>query len=307
MTDLLFINCDYAGISGDMLLSSLAHIIGIEKMQAFLAKILKNLPQVQDFHVSFVSKTSQGIGGYHLDMNISQKHSNNQSHIDKTKLSISSVLNQKKQDFPHMEVSTNFLKPPHKSSHHHHYHLDQMKADLKRSMELGGISQLGQEVGANVLDLIIQAEANVHQKEIDTVHLHELGGVDTILDIAGTMYGLEVLGVFSSKHSVDIFASSIAVGGGTVKCAHGIMPVPAPATSQLLQMSNLKFLHGPVQFELATPTGVAILGVLKQKELLKQTSPPKPYQLHHVGVGVGSHEFSSHANILRINYGYYDQ
>jgi hypothetical protein len=205
-----------------------------------------------------------------------------------------------------MHITTDFLRPQHDSSHHH-YNLDQMKADLKRVMDLGGISSIGQEVGAMVLDLIIQAEANVHQKEIDTVHLHEIGSVDTILDIAGSMYGLEVLGAFSSKGSLDIFASSIAVGGGTVKCAHGIMPVPAPATSQLLQMSNLQFLHGPVQFELATPTGVAILGALKQKGLLKQENPPKPYQLHQVGVGLGSHEFPSHVNMLRINYGYYNQ
>ena len=135
--------------------------------------------------------------------------------------------------------------------------------------------------------LITEQEAAIHGTTVEKVHLHEVGAVDAILDIVGSVWGFELLGV------QDIYCGAITTGDGVVTAAHGTMPVPAPATMKLLEGHLIR--PGPVGAgELVTPTGAALVRTL--------SSGPEPagYIPRRSGFGAGTREFPDRANALRI-------
>jgi uncharacterized protein (TIGR00299 family) protein len=132
-----------------------------------------------------------------------------------------------------------------------------------------------------------EAEAKVHQVDIEKVHFHEVGAVDAIIDIVGAAIGFELLGI-------DEFAcSSLDVGAGNVKTAHGILPVPAPATAELLRGSPT-YSSGILK-ELVTPTGAAIATTLATR-----FGDMAPINLQSIGYGAGSADLAARPNILRL-------
>lgn len=137
------------------------------------------------------------------------------------------------------------------------------------------------------------AEAKVHGMELEKVHFHEVGAVDAIVDIVGVMIGLDYLGV------ERIYASELHVGKGFVKCSHGIMPIPAPATAELLQ--QVPFYSTDIKGELVTPTGAALV-----TSLAEDFGPiPRAFRSQSVAYGAGTMNLEI-ANVLRIYMGSYD-
>ena len=154
-------------------------------------------------------------------------------------------------------------------------------------------SQLTAQVkknGAAIFRRLGEAEAAVHDVPLEKIHFHEVGAVDAIVDIVGTCIGFEMLGI-------EKFASSaLNVGGGTAKMAHGVLPVPAPATAKLLQ-GKPTYSNG-VQKELVTPTGAAIVATLCD------TFGPQPaMSVSAIGYGAGSADLEGQPNVLRIMLG----
>jgi len=136
------------------------------------------------------------------------------------------------------------------------------------------------------------AEAKVHGTTLEKVHFHEVGAVDAIVDIVGTMIGLDYLGIET------VFASELHVGKGFVKCSHGRMPIPAPATAELLQ--NVPFYSADVTGELVTPTGAALVTTLAES-----FGPiPKQFRSQTVAYGAGTMNLPI-ANVLRMYVGTY--
>jgi len=134
------------------------------------------------------------------------------------------------------------------------------------------------------------AEAKVHNVDIADIHFHEVGAADAIADIVCAAVGAEALQV------EQILASPLNVGGGTVKCAHGVMPVPAPATLELLK--GIPVYSGEVQKELVTPTGAAIVRVLAT------SFGPRPVMTtEKIGYGAGTRNFPGQSNVLRLTLG----
>lgn len=138
---------------------------------------------------------------------------------------------------------------------------------------------------------LAHAEAHVHgAKSIDQVHFHEVGAIDSIVDTVGTLLALHALGV------VTVSCSRLPLGEGTVRTAHGILPVPAPATLWLMQ--GMPTTPGPpgITGELVTPTAAALLRVLTKE----RTGRPPRMILHSTGIGAGTKNFSQHPNVLRL-------
>jgi len=141
-----------------------------------------------------------------------------------------------------------------------------------------------------VFRLLGEAEAKVHGQPLEEVHFHELGALDTILDVVGVAYGLEKLGV------TRVFTSSLPLGWGMIAAAHGRLPNPAPATLELLR--GLPVYGTDLPGELVTPTGAAIL-----KAYEARCEPCPPLTLKRVGYGAGSRELPGHPNLLRLYLG----
>jgi hypothetical protein len=143
---------------------------------------------------------------------------------------------------------------------------------------------------AAVFHRLGDAEASVHGVPVEKVHFHEVGAVDSIIDIVGACTGFELLGV------TRIVCSPVNVGSGTVRTEHGILPVPAPATAKLLTGRPV-YARGPV-FELATPTGAAVVTTLAS-----EFGVLPPMRIAATGYGAGGQDFPEHANVLRIMLG----
>jgi uncharacterized protein (TIGR00299 family) protein len=160
-------------------------------------------------------------------------------------------------------------------------------SEIHRLIDAAGVPAEVANRSHAAFDAIAAVESEIHGVSTDALHLHEVGSVDAILDIVGSIWGLQLLGVES------VFNTRVSLGDGTVKTAHGILPVPAPATIRLLEGFSVR--HGPDgSGELTTPTGAALLKVLSKGPA------PSVYTPHKSGYGAGTRDIRGQLNALRI-------
>lgn len=159
--------------------------------------------------------------------------------------------------------------------------------DIKNIITASSLSEDIKQKGLKIFKRLFDAEAKVHGERLDNAHLHELGAIDCIIDIFGTIIGLEILGI------EKVCASSVNTGSGFVKTAHGVLPVPAPATAELLK--GIPIYSDGTGFELTTPTGAVIL-----KELSSSFGPLPEMSVERIGIGAGNKDLKDRANVLRI-------
>src|SRR5579884_281009 len=162
--------------------------------------------------------------------------------------------------------------------------------EIREIIQGARISETAKQTASRVFENLGAAEAKIHDVPVSNVHFHEVGAVDAMVDIVCAAVGAEALGVD------EWVCSPLNVGGGTVVCAHGTFPVPAPATVELLK--DAPVYSSGAQAELVTPTGAAIV-----KTLATRFSSFPEMKISQTGYGAGSREFASHANVLRITIG----
>jgi uncharacterized protein (TIGR00299 family) protein len=158
--------------------------------------------------------------------------------------------------------------------------------EILRIIERSGLGAEVKEKSKEVFQRIASVEAKIHRKPIEEVHFHEIGGLDSVVDIVGSVWGLCQMGVD------EIHVSKVNVGTGFVKCLHGILPVPAPATLSL--MKGKPIYSSGVERELLTPTGAALL-----TSLGSEFGPIPPMSVERVGYGAGRDDLP-HPNLLRL-------
>lgn len=193
------------------------------------------------------------------------------------------------------DIWVNQLKILLKETKHHRTPKDLRNA-LNDFLKDNKVGQQARQYAIEVLDMLIKAESEVHGELEEKLHLHELSSVDTLIDILGTAICLEQIGFFTEDF--EIYCSELPVGGGRIKAAHGLIPIPAPVVVTILEKSSLKVLPGPIEEELSTPTGVALLATLNP--VVKNEA----FIIQKMSQSMGQKEFSSFLNILRIFSGY---
>ncbi|MBA3060228.1 MAG: nickel pincer cofactor biosynthesis protein LarC [Nitrospirae bacterium] len=165
--------------------------------------------------------------------------------------------------------------------------------DIERIIKASSLSESVKQKGLKIFKRLFEAETKVHGETFNTAHLHELGAVDCIVDIMGTLICLELLGI------KRVYASPVNLGSGFVKTEHGILPVPAPATAEILKTKNseikTKIYSDGTPFELTTPTGAVIL-----KELSSEFGNMPDMLIESIGIGAGNKDIEGKANVLRI-------
>lgn len=264
----LYIECQM-GVAGDMLLAALCQLL--PDQQGFLARLNRLLPGV-----SYQAEPGQrqGISGLRLRVSV---HGQEEESQDCPPLSGHS----------HSHDHSHDHSPGHNHDHspghgHHHRGLPQITT-LLAGLEL---PEAVRSDALAVYGLIAAAEGEVHGRPVDQVHFHEVGALDAVADIVGCCLALAEL------RPERIVASPVCLGHGQVRCAHGLLPVPAPATAVLLR--GLPCYAGPIQGELATPTGVALL-----RHFAASFGPLPPLRLEQVGYGLGGKDFPQ-ANCVRV-------
>ncbi len=252
----LFIECG-AGAAGDMLMSALLELH--PDPDDFLDRINKLIPDVL---VTRESVEQNGIVGTHLRVKING-------------IEESESMYDHKHHHEH-----------HNKHEHHHEHRHTALSDILDIIDKLQISSDVKKEASSVYADLAAAEAKVHGREPENIHFHEVGTMDAVCDIVGVCMLINELDV------KNIYASFVNVGGGTVKCAHGILPVPAPATAELLR--GIPFYTEGSEGERCTPTGAALL-----KHFVKSFGDMPVMTLEKTGMGAGTKHFKN-ANILRV-------
>ncbi|MFH1371472.1 MAG: nickel pincer cofactor biosynthesis protein LarC [Planctomycetota bacterium] len=166
---------------------------------------------------------------------------------------------------------------------HHHRNL----SDITKIIESGKIGEKPKQTAIKIFERLAEAEAAVHGKTTNDIHFHEVGAIDSIVDIVSATIGLDTLGI------EKVYCSTLAIGGGCVKMAHGTLPVPAPATAELLK--GVPTVGGPIDKELLTPTGAAILTTVAE------TFGPLPeMKIDTIGYGAGTLDCEQFPNVVRL-------
>src|SRR5258708_26389816 len=179
---------------------------------------------------------------------------------------------------------------PHEHEHSHGHSHGRGLTEIRQIIFQAGISESAKKTAIAIFESLGAAEATIHNTSIESVHFHEVGAVDAIVDIVCAAVGVGALGVD------EIVCSPLNVGGGTVKCAHGSFPVPAPATVELLK--DAPVYSSGVQAELVRPTGAAIV-----KTVASRFAAFPEMKIEKFGYGAGSRDFPRHPNVVRLTIG----
>ncbi|OGW58133.1 MAG: TIGR00299 family protein [Nitrospirae bacterium RBG_16_43_8] len=159
--------------------------------------------------------------------------------------------------------------------------------DIEHLIKNSQLSYGIKKKGLSIFRRLFTAEAKVHGETFDAAHLHELGAVDCIVDIFGTVIGLKLLGI------EKVYSSGVNTGGGSVRTKHGLLPVPAPAAAELLK--GIPVYSDGIDYELTTPTGAVIL-----KEISSSFGSIPDMVIEKIGIGAGNKDFKDKPNVLRI-------
>ncbi len=274
MSKVLYVDC-FSGASGDMILGALIDAgLPIEELREALGSLA-----LGDVHLRVERVERSGIGA--------------------TSFTVEGGTDANPQGHSHEEHHEDHDDHHHPDEHHDHHHDKEHRHDDGQHHHHRGLSEICQMVdGSSLSDAaktrakrlfrrLAETEAEIHQMPVEKVHLHEVGAVDSIIDIAGAVFGLERLGVDR------IVVSPLNVGSGTVTCEHGVMPVPAPATARLIEGVPV-YSSGPA-VELLTPTGALIL-----TDYADAFGAMPAMTIRQSGYGAGDREFSDHPNLLRV-------
>ena len=240
-----------SGISGNMTLGALIEIIGDEKY--FLDEIKKI--NIDGYKIEISKKVKNGITGTYVDVILEQHRDEKHNH-----------------DHEH---------------HHEHRNLNDVYSVIDNSL----IDENSKELAKRIFLRVAKAEAKVHNKSLEEIHFHEVGAIDSIIDIVGTA-------ILINKINPDKIISSVVNDGyGFIECAHGTISVPVPATSEIFANSNVKFRQIDVDTELVTPTGAAIIA-----ELATEFTTLPAMTTEKIGWGIGSKDLKI-PNVLKVYYG----
>jgi len=255
-----------SGISGDMFVGALLDLgMDSEALQSELAKL--------------------GLHGFHLHVSIGEK-----SGIAGTKFDV-----HVEEDHDHHHDDHNHAYEHHHSHHHSHSHEHEHEHEHSRTyagirdiIQRSALSDWVKQRSVAVFERIAVAEGKVHGLPAEEVHFHEVGALDSIVDIVGGCVGLELLG------KPRVLASLVEEGRGWINCAHGRFPIPAPATLAILGARGIPVSQGDEPHELVTPTGAALLA-----EFVEEFGPMRGLVASKIGYGLGTRDNKTRPNVLR--------
>ncbi len=254
----LYLDCA-SGISGNMFLGACLQLGVPEK---YLRQELEKLNLAKEYQLEISDVSKNGIGAAYVDVKLLKEFE------------------------PEKIETTNIRRLPRLLHHHEH----RTMADIRKIIDSSNLSAAVKNKSLAIFSVIAQAEGKVHEKPADEVNFHEVGAIDSIVDIVGCAICVDYLEV------EKIFVGRVNTGSGFVKCAHGLMPVPAPATAELLQ--GFKTYSYGAEKELTTPTGAAIINALATFS----ADLPEDFTSEKIGYGAGTLDLPI-PNVLRIYFG----
>ena len=175
--------------------------------------------------------------------------------------------------------------------HHHHLHEHRSLSDVRKIVDATKMSDRARELTMKIFGIVAQAEAEVHGKTIEEVHFHEVGALDSIVDIISIAVCFDDLA--AKENITDVIVPVLYDGQGTIRCQHGIIPVPVPATTSIVRTHGIALHIVPDRGEFVTPTGAAAVAALRTSDTL-----PEQFTVRRTGMGAGKRAYSR-AGVMR--------
>lgn len=272
MTRTLYLDC-FAGASGDMLLGAMLDCgLDFELLRSELEKL-----GVEGYKLSLTRVDRSGISSAKFDVHLSGESHSHEHHHEH--------LHEHHHDHGHSHEHHHH-HDDHEHSHEHHHHEHRGLSEIKRIIASSNLSEPVKQRAQAIFQRIGEAESKIHGIPIETVHFHEVGAIDSIVDIVGACIAFDALKI------ERIISSPLHVGSGTFKCAHGTYPVPGPATAELLK--GVPAYSKDIEGELVTPTGAAIISTLAESY-----GPMPMMKIEKIGYGAGTRDYPKFPNTLR--------
>ena len=269
----LYFDCS-SGISGNMTLGALLELVDDKE---YLSKQLETL-KVNGYHIEISTKVKNGITGTYVDVVLEEHHHHHHEHSHED-------------HDHHHEHSHEDHDHHHEHSHKEHHHEHRNIYDVNKIIDDSNIDERSKELAKRIFLRVAKAESKVHNEPLEQVHFHEVGAIDSIVDIIGTAILINYI-------NPDIIYSSVVNDGhGFIECAHGTIPVPVPATSEIFANSDVVYKQIDIDTELVTPTGAAIIA-----ELASHFGVMPAMKVERIGWGAGSKELSI-PNVLKVSLG----
>lgn len=268
------------GASGDMLTAALYELLEPKKQEEFINKM--NSLGAHGIEVRAEQANVCGICGTHMNVLIKGKEEHEHSHEEHH--------HTHEHEHNHSEHNHCEHQHSHEHEHHHSHHEHHGMHDIEHIISHLNISEKVKKDVLNIYGYIAEAESHAHGRPVNEIHFHEVGTLDAVCDVAAVCVLMDEL------KPDKIVASPVCVGGGSVKCAHGILPVPAPATAFILK--GIPSYGGEIKSELCTPTGAALI-----KYFVDEFSNMPTMSVTSIGYGIGTKRFENVANALRIMMG----
>lgn len=281
MSEILYIDAS-AGMSGDMTVGALldlgADIDGLKE-------VIKSLG-VSGFTVNTGTVEKQGISCCDFDVILEKEFDNHDHDMEylygHDKTGDYEVLTNLREDAPkhNHHISTDDKEHIHNHDHNHTHSDERCLSDIFGIIDSCSMSSNAKEIAKKTFRIVALAEANVHGRDIDEVHFHEVGALDSIADIIAASYCLDNLGIS------DVIITHLTDGQGTVRCRHGIIPVPVPAVNEIVMSNEIPLELCDVRGELVTPTGAAFAAAVRTMSQL-----PQSYRMIKSGYGNGKRDY----------------
>lgn len=271
----LYLEC-YSGISGDMTVAALLDL-GVDKEA--LNKVLESLP-VSGFQIKISRVVKSGIDACDFDVMLDKNHENHDhdmeylhgSHHGSHHGHAVTDLSGHTAEHTHMHDS--------ESAHGHHHHEHRGLKEITHIIEHSVMTDNAKKIALRIFEILAKAESKAHNVPVDQVHFHEVGAVDSIVDIVAVAVCLDNLDI------TEVIVPVLYEGRGTVRCQHGILPIPVPAVANVVSENHLCLKMTEVEGELVTPTGAAIVAAIKTKDKL-----PEKFEIQKVGIGAGKRQY----------------
>ena len=271
---ILYFDCAM-GAAGDMLTAALYELLSDEKKKEFINKV--NSFNIEGVTVSAEKAVKCGITGTHMKVLIDGQEEEHHHHEHSHK---------HEEHDHHHEHDEHSHHHGHDEVHHGHEHHHSSLKDIEALIDGFDIPKKAADDAKSVYKLIAEAESAVHDTPVTDIHFHEVGTKDAVIDVVSVCLLIDML------HPDKIYASPIHVGSGTVRCMHGVLPVPAPATAHIL--NGVPIYGGKINGELTTPTGAALL-----KYYVNQFGDMPVMSVDKTGYGMGTRDFDI-ANCVRV-------
>ncbi|MCD7833566.1 MAG: nickel pincer cofactor biosynthesis protein LarC [Lachnospiraceae bacterium] len=300
--NILYLDCS-SGISGDM---TVAALLDLGADRDVLERALKSLP-LSGYSIEIKEVYKSGIRACDFnvildaehenhDHDMAYLHGNGNEHTSVMYTHEHSAPSHEHADGLHSHESDphNPADDPHAHTddvHHHahgsHAHSARNLQDIIKIIRAGDLRASAADLAVRIFEIVAKAEAHVHGKAIHEVHFHEVGAVDSIVDIVAAAVCLDNL------HPDQVVVSTLTEGCGQIRCQHGLIPVPVPAVTAIAEMEDLPLRFTDIQGELVTPTGAAIAAAIRTGEKL-----PEQFRIRKVGLGAGKRAYAT-AGVLR--------